>query len=66
MTITPARIAAAACAGALIALGLQGAAGQEQPLAGAARTLVSDRGMPAIDRGLPTERPSPAGTCPGR
>ena len=52
MTITPARIAAAACAGALIALGLQGAAGQEQPLGGAARTLVSDRGMPAIDRGL--------------
>ena len=52
MTIPHARIAAAACAGALIALGFQGAAGQEQPLGGAARTLVSDRGMPAIDRGL--------------
>jgi serine protease len=52
MTNTRTRIAVAACLGALAAVGLRGTAGQEAPPGSAARALVSDRSLPAIDRGL--------------
>jgi serine protease len=43
---------AAAAASALALLAWSGASGQEQPLGSAARALVSDTALPAIDRGL--------------
>jgi serine protease len=51
MTTTRARIAMAGCLAALAAVNWP-TAGQERPLGGAARALVSEAGLPPIDRGL--------------
>ena len=51
MTTTHARIAMAGCLAALTAVSWP-TAGQEQPLGGAAKALVSAAGLPPIDRGL--------------
>lgn len=52
MTMTRKTLAVAGGLGALLALGYRDMAGQEALPGGAARALVSDRSLPAIDRGL--------------
>jgi serine protease len=52
MSIRHSRITAVVCGTALAALGWAGAAGQEAAPGPAARALVSETALPAIDRGL--------------